>query len=65
MRFVRCRERQMRCLAFLSFRSEFAAGHVCSLLRHQAVCHQFAAGDGDESLHAVAFGMVEGILCRG
>jgi len=32
---------------------EFLASEVCGLLRHQAACDEFAAGDGDEVVDAV------------
>ena len=42
-----------------SVHAEFAASQIGSPFSHEAVGHEFAAGDSSESLYAIASGMVE------
>ncbi|GFI66791.1 hypothetical protein IMSAG192_00313 [Muribaculaceae bacterium] len=42
-----------------SFLTEFSHCHIGGPLGHQTVCHELSAGNGDEALYAVAYGMIQ------
>ena len=52
------RKRCFSCFTFL-VNVEFFADEVCGHFRHETVCHELAAGYGDESLDSVTFFVVE------